>query len=84
MRLQSSSEVSSKVNTTGIDQRVEPAEARAHRRHGVRYRPASETSQCSSSVLSGSARPATAPQQLALDVEQRHLPALGEPLAVAV
>jgi hypothetical protein len=66
-------------NSRIVDQRVKPAEALCHLLHGTRHQAASETSQCSASVWSKSASPATALfQQFALNIEQRHAPAVCE------
>jgi len=62
-----------------IDEGVEPAEAPfdfGNRAPATAL--ASETSQCTPSVFPAAASASTVPQQLALDVEQRHAPALGE------
>ena len=83
MRLQSSSEVSSNGANTAMPALLTSASSRPKRAltDAMAFATAfaSETSQCSSSVLSGSAqRSDRAAQQFALDVEQRHRPALGE------
>ena len=82
-RFQSSSDVSSSGANTAIPALLTSASSRPNRAPTLATAsataPASETSQGSAIVESGFARSATAPcSKVALDVEQRHAPALGE------
>jgi hypothetical protein len=62
-----------------VDQCIEPTEALVHRRHGIRHRLGiGDVAMQRQRVVGVGEVSDRAVEQLALDVEQRHLPALGK------